>query len=111
MVTVRLFGKLEIARDRRVLYQIPGGRTQELFCYLVLHRHQVQPRDALATMLWPDCETTKSKKYLRQVLWQLQLALSACVADRERQPLVVEADTVRMDNGRALRRCSSIAAI
>src|SRR5213079_1788756 len=81
MVTVRLFGRLEITRDRQALYEIPGGKTQELLSYLLLYRRRVHARETLAALLWPDGEASKAKKYLRQVLWQLQLALGVCLGE------------------------------
>ncbi len=97
MLTVRLFGTFEIARAQEALYEIPGGKTQELLCYLLLHRRQAHPREALAALLWPECETAKSRKYLRQVLWQLQLALASAFRDRSAQPLSIDTDSIHLD--------------
>jgi DNA-binding SARP family transcriptional activator len=103
MLTVRLFGKFQIERHPQILCEVPGGKPQELLCYLMLHRHQVHPRETLAVLLWPDCEAAKSKKYLRQVLWQLQLALQTAFKHRKGQVLSIKADSILMDGDESLR--------
>ena len=103
MLTVRLFGKFHIECDQQTRWEIPGGKAQELLCYLMLHRHQLHPREGLAVLLWPDREAAKSKKSLRQVLWQLQLALSPAFKDRGDQALSINAECIFMDGDGSLR--------
>jgi DNA-binding SARP family transcriptional activator len=40
-----------------------------------MYRSRPHPREKLASLLWCDCSTTQSKRYLRQALWQLQTCL------------------------------------
>jgi DNA-binding SARP family transcriptional activator len=74
-IEVRLFGQLSVQRDGRVLDALEAGKAQELFCYLLLHRERLCPREVLAEVLWSDSTGERSKKYLRQALWQLHAAL------------------------------------
>lgn len=97
MLTVRLFGKFQVEHRSHGLYEVPGGKPQELLCYLMLHRHQEHRRESLAALLWPDCEAAKSKKYLRQVLWQLRMALHAAHRNPMREILAISPDSVAMD--------------
>jgi DNA-binding SARP family transcriptional activator len=63
----------------------------------MLHQRQAHPREALAALLWPDCTAAKSKKCLRQVLWQLRLALQRAFGERKCQVLSIDADFILMD--------------
>jgi DNA-binding SARP family transcriptional activator len=72
MLSVCLFGKFSVHDDGRELDRLPGGKPIELFCYLLLQRERPHSREVLASLLWGDCTTSQSKKYLRQALWQLQ---------------------------------------
>lgn len=74
-LNIRLFGKFCVQRGEQPVHGLEAGKVQELFCYLLLHRDRPHSREALAALLWGDASTEKSKKYLRQTLWQLQTAL------------------------------------
>ncbi|HEV2960663.1 MAG TPA: bacterial transcriptional activator domain-containing protein [Candidatus Angelobacter sp.] len=100
-ITVHLFGSFEVQRGEDGLADLPGGKVQELLCYLLLHREQVQARETLASVLWPDCTTVKSKKYLRQALWQLQMTLDSVFEERKVNILTVDSGSICMD-GREL---------
>jgi DNA-binding SARP family transcriptional activator len=80
MLKVRLFGRLRVEDGDAQLNNIGASKVQELFCYLLLHRHRPHPRETLAGTLWGDIPTAHSKKYLRQALWQLQSALNLAPA-------------------------------
>jgi DNA-binding SARP family transcriptional activator len=73
---VHLLGKFRATTADRDLAAVEGAKVQELFCYLLLHRNRPLPRETLAGLLWGDSTTARSRKYLRQALWQLQAALS-----------------------------------
>jgi len=86
---ITLFGKLCLwGRDGQPLGGFDARKIQELFCYLLLYRDHPYPREVLASLLWCECSTEQSKKYLRQTLWQLQSTI-----DRQGGPI----------NGRLLR--------
>lgn len=97
MLSVRLFGKFEIQRDGQMLAGFDARKVQELFCYVLLHRDRLYPRETLAGLLWGDRTTAQSKKYLRQALWQLQAALDSLSEPLNRRVLLVEPHWVRLN--------------
>jgi DNA-binding SARP family transcriptional activator len=70
-------------------------KQQELLCYLLLHRDRAHPRETLASLLWSANSTAKSKKYLRQALWQLQNITDPQGTLPNRDLLLIDADWVR----------------
>jgi DNA-binding SARP family transcriptional activator len=72
-----LFGKFTAHHDAGVLKGLEASKDQELLSYLLIHRDRPHSREALASMLWGETSTEKSKKYLRQALWHLHAALNA----------------------------------
>jgi DNA-binding SARP family transcriptional activator len=72
---VRLFGRFEVsASSSRTPPCLEARKVQELFCYLLLSQHRPVQRERVADDLWPGVDPVRSKKYLRQALWQLQKA-------------------------------------
>ena len=94
---VRLFGRLTVQRDTDAVSGLHAGKLQELFCYLLLKRHGIHSREALASLLWGECDTARSKKYLRQALWQLQSALSCNPHKRENRLLRIDPNSAGVD--------------
>lgn len=93
---VRLFGKLNIQRDGEAVEGIDARKVQELFSYLLLSRNHSQSREVICEELWGDRPASKSKKYLRQALWRLQLALRDA-SDANRSELVADADWIQIN--------------
>ena len=60
-----------------MLTGLDASKDQELLSYLLIHRDRPHSREALASLLWADTSTEKSKKYLRQALWHLHAALNS----------------------------------
>ena len=73
----RLFGKFTAHHDAGLLTGLEASKDQELLSYLLIHRDRPHSREALASLLWGDTSTEKSKKYLRQALWHLHAALNS----------------------------------
>jgi DNA-binding SARP family transcriptional activator len=73
----RLFGKFTAHHDAGLLTGLEASKDQELLSYLLIHRDRPHSREALASLLWGDTSTEKSKKYLRQALWRLHAALNS----------------------------------
>jgi DNA-binding SARP family transcriptional activator len=71
-----LFGKFTAYQDAESLKGLEASKDQELLSYLLIHRDRPHSREALASLLWADTSTEKSKKYLRQALWHLHAALN-----------------------------------
>ncbi len=76
-LNVCMFGKLRMRCKGQVLDEFACGKSQELFCYLLLHRAAPLPRESLATLMWGDSSTAQSGQYLRQSLWKLQTKLNS----------------------------------
>lgn len=94
---VHLFGRFRARSGERDLSGLDACKVQELFGYLLVHRDRPHSREALAALLWGDTSTVKSKKYLRQALWQLQTALDA-EGETAVGVLTVEHDWVRLNS-------------
>ncbi len=73
---ISLFGNFTCAFVNNANIDIEPRKAQELLCYLLLHRNQRHEREKLAALLWSEKNTSQSKKYLRQTLWQLQSILN-----------------------------------
>lgn len=70
-----LFGRFSVQRDAQALKGLDANKEQELLSYLLIYRDRHHPRETLASLLWGDTSTSRSKKYLRQALWHMQSAL------------------------------------
>lgn len=72
---IHLFGRFSVEYGNEPLEGLGISKVQELLTYLLIHRNRPRPREMLASLLWGDTSTDKSRKYLRQALWHLQTAL------------------------------------
>jgi DNA-binding SARP family transcriptional activator len=70
-----LFGRPCFTIGKVELNRFDSSRALELFCYLLLNRTQPHSRELLSDLFWDDCPADRSKKNLRQILWQLQSTL------------------------------------
>jgi DNA-binding SARP family transcriptional activator len=75
---IQLFGKFGVRRGTQLVKGLEASKHQELLSYLLLRSDRCHPRETLASMLWSDMPTERSKKYLRQALWHLQRTLTDC---------------------------------
>jgi DNA-binding SARP family transcriptional activator len=94
---VHLFGHFSVERGGYRLAGLEARRLQEVFSYLLLHRHRLCSREILATLFWPESSTEQSKRNLRQVLWQLQAALQTEQATNAECILQVTADWLQIN--------------
>jgi DNA-binding SARP family transcriptional activator len=92
----RLFGKFNVECDTQLVKGLDSGKEQELLSYLLVRRDRSHPRETLASLLWGESSTEKSKKYLRQALWHLQSGLEVRDAGAP-QLLLVEHDWVQLN--------------
>jgi DNA-binding SARP family transcriptional activator len=76
-ITIRLFGKFSVHCGERELLLHSSGKAKEILSYLAVNRRTPVPRETLASLISGDCPTDRSRKYLRQALWQLRADLSA----------------------------------
>jgi len=101
-LSVRLFGKLSVERGGEIVDGLAGSKVQELLCYLLLRRDRPLPRESLAALLWGDVPSVQSKKYLRQALWQLQVALKCHVESADSRFLVIGPEWVQLNTDSGL---------
>lgn len=103
MSTLRfhLFGKFSVQRDSQSVKGLDASKEQELLSYLLIRRDRCHPRETLASLLWGDSSTERSKKYLRQALWRVQVALETDEF-KSQQVLQVEHDWVQLNLRREL---------
>lgn len=94
---VRLFGKFSVEKGNQRIEGFDSGKSQELFCYLLLHRDRHHNRETLAGLLWESNSTSQSKKYLRHALWQLQTILQDEVEPSDPPILIIEPDWIRVN--------------
>lgn len=94
-LNVQLFGKFCVRRDKQTVSGLDACKLQELFSYILIFRDSPHSREGLASLIWGDCSTVQSKKYLRQTLWQLQTTLGSRDDDsNEAGALTVDSDWV-----------------
>ncbi|GJM42318.1 MAG: hypothetical protein DHS20C20_26000 [Ardenticatenaceae bacterium] len=74
---ISLFGIPKIQGKEVSKTSLDKVKAQELFFFLILHRHKFHTRETLSALLWHEIDSTRAKRYLRKVLWQLQTALKA----------------------------------
>lgn len=96
-LNIHLFGRFSIHSDEQALSGLDAPRLRELLCYLLLRRGHPHPRETLASMLWGEGSTAKSKKYLRQALWHLKTALESQSRVAQGGVLLVEHDWVQFE--------------
>jgi len=96
-MSIQLFGQLCVRYDGFIVNGFEAHKVQELFCYLLLHRHHPISRESLANLMWSECTTAQAKKKLRQTLWRLQSVLNSHSETTQDQVLLVEPKWVRIN--------------
>ncbi|HNB51191.1 MAG TPA: BTAD domain-containing putative transcriptional regulator [Anaerolineales bacterium] len=85
---IKMLGRFSLLREDNQPVEIESRKALELFCYLLLYRNRPHTREALAETIWGETSSSRSKKYIRQALWQIQSALGTPAA-REIGPLIL----------------------
>jgi len=96
--TIRLFGTVSVQRNNHNIESFPSAKAKELFCYLLLQRDRSHSREVLASLLWEECPAHLSKKYLRQVLWQLQQTLHGQMPGESSRLIKADDESLRLDS-------------
>jgi DNA-binding SARP family transcriptional activator len=91
----QLFGKFLAQRNQQKVAGLDACKEQELLSYLLIYRNRPHARESLASLLWSNTSTERSKKYLRQAIWHLVSALEE--SDAEPRLLQVEHDWVQLN--------------
>ena len=76
MVQIYLLGRFHATYADQTLPGLEASKAQELFAYLLLHRHRPHTREMLIDHIWSDYTKDQAQKGLRQALWQLQSAFN-----------------------------------
>lgn len=76
---------------------LPSGKAEELFSYLLLHKDRPSSREALASMLWGYTTTSVSKAYLRRTLWQLRSAFREQLGASSEAVLTAEPEWIQLN--------------
>src|SRR5262245_35439387 len=97
IVKVCLFGRLSVECSEKVWHGPEGCKARELFCYLVIHRAVPHNRERLASLLWEECSTAQSKRYLRQALWQLQTVCEEHLGRANGRLLLVDQERIQLN--------------
>jgi DNA-binding SARP family transcriptional activator len=86
-IAIRLFGKLSVHCGDRELLLHTSSKAREILAYLALNPRAPVLRESLANLISEESSTERSRKALRQALWQLHEGL-ACRAVGARSPLL-----------------------
>lgn len=94
----RLLGTFQSRRVFGEWGQLEARKLQEIISYLLLFRQRAHQREVLAGTLWSSGSGTRSRKNLRQGLWQLQ-EKSVCAGGwaSESPLLLVQKDWVQVN--------------
>lgn len=94
----RLFGRFDVSLGEE---PIDGadmrGKRWELFCYLLLRGRRPHHRDFLADQLWSFTDSPRTRKYLRQALWQLQGTFEDGPSGLDVPLLLVDVDWIQVN--------------
>ena len=94
---IQLLGQLLLRNGDSGTLLLDSHRTEELFCYLLIHRHQKHHREILADLLCGECTNGQTKKRFRQILWRLQSALDESSASMNGPLLLVDRDWIQIN--------------
>ena len=100
VLRVSLLGRFSAVSPAGPVAGLDGRRVQELFGYLLLSERRANQREVLADRLWPDGDSLRGRKQLRQVLWQLQKVLDRRGTDPP--VLLVDDGWVELNAGAAI---------
>lgn len=90
---INLFGSVGVFRSGHRLPDFPTHKSRALFCFLVLNRSRVHPRDVLMGILWGDKPDDVARKNLRTDIWRIRRILEPRGVARGTY-LVAEKDSV-----------------
>lgn len=84
-----LLGRFQARRERADWAQLEAHKMQEIISYLLLFRQRPHQREVLAGTLWGSSSRPRSRKNLRQSLWQLQEKAQAITPEGAETPLLL----------------------
>jgi DNA-binding SARP family transcriptional activator len=78
---IRMFGTLRVLPADRPMSRFPTKRVKDLFSYLLLQRHTLHSREALAELFWDGTRGQNPRHCLNTALWRLNRVLGEAVSD------------------------------
>jgi hypothetical protein len=87
--TLRLYflRPLDVRYDGQQLPKPAMLKSQSLLAYLILHRHQPQPRERLAGLFWGDRPERKARRSLATALWHIRRCREVVQAELGAEPV------------------------
>jgi DNA-binding SARP family transcriptional activator len=92
-----MFGKFRVQYQDQVWSGPENLKAQQLLWYLLINHADPHRREHLASLLWGDCSTAQSKKYLRKLLWQFQSMCESQLGTAAGRLLLVTPELVRLN--------------
>jgi len=77
-VSIRLFGKFSVHCGEQELLVHTSSKAKEILAYLAVNPRAPVLRDSLADIISEEVSPEKSKKALRQALWQIHEGAQSC---------------------------------
>jgi DNA-binding SARP family transcriptional activator len=96
LLTVHLLGQFWVSLDDVAVVDWPSRRAQELFKYLVTHRHPWLGREQVMEVFWPGSPPEAARNSLNVAVHGLRRALRAAA---DVQVVVLEGGAYRLDAG------------
>jgi DNA-binding SARP family transcriptional activator/TolB-like protein len=96
-LNVRLFGGFEVRRSTGPLVTIGTRKAKALFALIARRSGQLQARETLSAMFWPDHAESDARRNLRQALKLVRRAVVECGTEI----IVSEGDAVMLEPGAA----------
>jgi DNA-binding SARP family transcriptional activator len=77
MLRIKLFGSGQANYYERQMEDFPHQITHLLLCYLLLNKQYPVHRERIAAVFWGNYPTKVARKYFRNTLWRLRIALQS----------------------------------
>src|ERR1700712_3249255 len=75
VLQIALFGSLRVSVDDRPITAINTNRLHSLMAWLILKGDKPQPKERIASLLWPESSGPQARTNLRQLLHHLKRSL------------------------------------
>ena len=97
VLRVHLFRDFSIELDGAGLSGLENRKFKELLAFLLVYHARPHRREALMNLLWKDASAEKSRRNMRQLLWQLQHYFDFWFVDPAQRLLLVEGEWLRVN--------------
>ncbi len=75
LLEVKVFGRLRLSCNGKVISSFPTPKVEELLAYLLLNTDVDHEREKLADLLWPDIVNDNGRSRLSTTLWRIRVLL------------------------------------